>query len=131
MFFSFEISVLMAYPIGMITAFLLNRMLTFIVYDAKPIYKQFTYFVIFNFIGIAETVLVSIVLAEYVFILFVTGPLRYDLAHALGLAVPMFTSFLGHKYFSFGKYSIRNIIKRQFETITIFFQKKSTKKYDK
>lgn len=101
-FMGYITAVVCAYIVGMITAFILNKYLVFAVQQGE-IQKQAGYFVLVNLIAIVQTVLVSWGLASY--ILPAIGIQHYsnELAHFIGITVPAFSSFLGHKYLSFSK----------------------------
>ena len=97
---SFSTAIVLAYLTGMLTAFLLARWLVF-----KQSEQSFTrsamLFSAVNAIAVLQTWLISMGLALYV--LPYCGVTRFaaEIAHAVGVAVPVFTSYLGHKHFSF------------------------------
>jgi len=97
---SFEVSVVFAYGCGFFTAFVLNKMFVF---DEKQgrTRQQLFGFAVVNVFAFVQTMGFSIFFRSMVFpaigfILFAD-----EIAHLIGVGVPMFTSFLGHKYFSF------------------------------
>lgn len=96
----YAVAIVGAFFVGVSTAFVLNR---HFVFDGTvdPAGLQFLRFVAVNLIGLAQTLAISLALAGYA--LPAAGwTWRADtLAHAIGIAVPIATSFLGHKYFSF------------------------------
>ena len=96
----YEIAIVFAYCCGILTAFTLNRLFVF---DAKhgKARKQLFRFIIVNLLGLAQTLLFSLLFRDLVFPQ--TGFDFYpdEIAHIIGIAIPVFTSFLGHKYFSF------------------------------
>lgn len=95
----YPIAVALAFPVGLVTAFLLNR--RFVFRDASdPLHRQVLWFVLVNLAGLAQTLLVSVVLAHWLFILGM-GPHAEDVAHAVGIVVPTVTSYFGHKWLSF------------------------------
>lgn len=99
-YMSFGNAVITAYITGMITAFVLSKLFVFdkSIHSTK---KEFIYFTLVNVIAIIQTYVISIGLAEYLFpgIGFTFYP--HAIAHAVGVVFPVFTSFIGHKYFSF------------------------------
>lgn len=99
-YMSFGNAVIIAYITGMITAFVLSKLFVFdnSVHSTK---KEFFYFTLVNVVAIIQTYVISIGLAEYLFpsIDFTFFP--HAIAHAAGVVFPVFTSFVGHKYFSF------------------------------
>ncbi|HBK44979.1 MAG TPA: hypothetical protein DDZ67_00800 [Xanthomonadaceae bacterium] len=89
-----------AYCLGMLTAFVLNRLFVFrTTSNALP--SQVGWFMLVNAAALAQTVLISLLLARWLF-----PAIDFDfhpetMAHALGVAVPVITSYLGHKKFTF------------------------------
>lgn len=99
-FVSFRVAVILAYLVGMTTAFILSRQYVF-EKGQQHISKQFYYFSLVNVFAALQVWLISVGLAEYVFIWLDYNFYREELAHLIGISVPVFTSYLGHKYFSF------------------------------
>jgi len=94
------LSVVVAYLIGMMTAFALNRLFVF-KSPSQDIRSQALWFAVINLAAVAQTLAVSLMLYHWIFP--VMG-LRYHsetLAHAVGVAVPVVTSYLGHKRLTF------------------------------
>jgi putative flippase GtrA len=99
-YLSFSNAVIVAYLTGMITAFTLNKLYVFEKSQHTTL-KEFYYFTLVNLVAITQTYLISVGLAQY---LFPTIDFHYypeAVAHGIGIMVPVFTSFLGHKYYSF------------------------------
>jgi putative flippase GtrA len=96
----FEAAVVCAYVTGMITAFILNKLFVFdkSVHSTR---KEFYYFTLVNIFAAAQTLVISVALYRFVFpaIAFAFHP--SECAHAAGVIVPVFTSFIGHKKLSF------------------------------
>jgi putative flippase GtrA len=102
-------AIVVAYCIGMATAFSLNRMLVF-PGAVNRLHSQMGWFVAVNLIAVAQTILLSLLFARVVFSFFSMGFHPETMAHAIGVIVPVFTSYYGHKHLSFrsigpGKYS--------------------------
>jgi len=99
-YMSFGNAVIIAYLTGMVTAFVLSKLFVFDK-SAHSTQKEFFYFTLVNIVAIIQTYLISVGLAEYLFpsIEFTFYP--NATAHAAGVIFPVFTSFIGHKYFSF------------------------------
>jgi putative flippase GtrA len=93
-------AIVIAYLIGMLTAFLLNRLFVFAAPSGHT-YRQLFYFTLVNLFAIFQTVVVSLLLARMVLPWFGIEHLVEEIAHFIGICVPVFTSFLGHKYLSF------------------------------
>jgi putative flippase GtrA len=99
-YMSFGNAVILAYITGMITAFTLTKLFVFdeSIHSTK---KELFYFTLVNIVAIIQTYVISVGVTAYFFpsIQFTFHP--EAIAHAIGVTVPVFTSFLGHKYFSF------------------------------
>ncbi len=95
-------AVLLAYCCGMLTAFTLNK---FLVFDGKEgrTSRQFFGFFVVNLLGLAQTLLFSMLFRDVIFPAMHWTFYPDALAHLIGISIPIFTSFLGHKYFSFRK----------------------------
>jgi putative flippase GtrA len=98
--FSFSAAVILAYLTGMITAFILARLFVF-TESRQDIRRSVLFFCLVNLVAIAQTWVISMGLAYYV--LPAMGVTRFvpEIAHAVGVAVPVFTSYIGHKRLSF------------------------------
>ncbi len=96
----FGTSVVVAYLIGMATAFLLARAFVF-TESKQAVHQSALWFVAVNVLAVAQTWVISMALAYWA--LPALGVTRFvqEIAHAVGVVVPVFTSYLGHKHFSF------------------------------
>ena len=96
----FSIAVVIAYLTGMITAFVLARYFVF-TESSQSVHRSALWFVVVNIVAVIQTWVISMLLAYYV--LPRVGLTRFvpEIAHAVGVVVPVFTSYLGHKRFSF------------------------------
>jgi putative flippase GtrA len=97
---SFRYAVVAAYLIGMLTAFALSKLFVFQPSGRHPGHELF-YFSLVNLLAIAQVWAVSVGLAEYLFPAIGMTLYPEGIAHAIGIAIPVFTSYLGHKHFSF------------------------------
>lgn len=96
----FSTAIILAYLTGMVTAFVLAR--TFVFTESKTtLRRSVLLFSLVNLAAVAQTWLISMGLALYA--LPALGVSRFvpEIAHAVGVMVPAFTSYLGHKYWSF------------------------------
>lgn len=93
-------SIVLAYCIGMGTAFALNRLFVF-KQPRNRLRHQAMWFVLVNLAAVAQTVAISVLLARWIFP--ATGWTFHPetVAHAVGVVVPVVTSYLGHKHLSF------------------------------
>lgn len=96
----FELAVLAAYGVGMITAYVLARRFVFAA-SRQSIRRSFAAFALVNLGAVLQTWLVSIGLRHLLLPLIGVAALVDLIAHGCGVIVPVFTSFLGHKHVSF------------------------------
>jgi putative flippase GtrA len=97
---SFEIAVLLAYCVGMAFAFVLMRSFVFAGHS-RGLHVQVRDFVAVNCLAVAQTLLVSVVLARRVLPAIGVHDYAESLAHAIGIAVPIVTSFFAHRNLTF------------------------------
>jgi putative flippase GtrA len=93
-------AIIVAYIIGMITAYAICRLWVFQAKENSSL-QQIAYFTLVNIFAILQTLFVSLFFAHYIFINIMDMELRETLAHFIGIIVPVFTSYLGHKYVTF------------------------------
>jgi putative flippase GtrA len=98
---SYQYAIVIAYVMGMITAFYLSKVFVFATAERDQAHKQFFRFTLVNIAAAAQVWLISVGLAEYFFPYIKFSYHPYDIAHCIGVICPVFTSFVGHKYFSF------------------------------
>lgn len=99
-FLRFEVAVLAAYGIGMVTAYVLARCVVF-PGSSQSLSRSFAAFALVNLVAVLQTWLVSIGLRHLLLPLIGVTALVELIAHGCGVIVPVFTSFLGHKHISF------------------------------
>lgn len=96
----FELAVLAAYGVGMITAYVLARRYVFAA-SRQSMRRSFAAFALVNLVAVLQTWLVSIGLRHLLLPVIGVTALVDVIAHSCGVIVPVFTSFLGHKHISF------------------------------
>ena len=93
-------AIVVAYILGMITAFVINR--AFVFKEANnALHHQMFWFVVVNLAAVLQTLGISLLLAD---VIFPRIGLRWHsetVAHAFGVAVPVITSYFGHKHWTF------------------------------
>lgn len=93
-------AIVLAYLVGMATAFLLNR--AFVFKDAdKPLGHQVFWFVAVNMLALLQTLLISLLFSHFVFPWLGMSFHPETIAHALGIAAPAVVSYFGHKHLTF------------------------------
>ena len=96
----FWLAVVVAYLVGMLTAFVLARMFVF-AGSTQSMRQSLLRFALVNVVAIAQTWIISMVLAYWVLPAMGLRHWVPEIAHAIGIMVPVFTSYLGHKHWSF------------------------------
>lgn len=96
----FELAVLAAYAIGMITAYILARKFVFL-QTRQSVQRSFAAFALVNLAAVLQTWLVSVGLRSWLLPILGAAALVDLIAHSFGVVVPVVTSFFGHKYVSF------------------------------
>lgn len=98
--FSFSTAVILAYLTGMVTAFVLAKL--FVFKDTEQsVHRSALFFVLVNVVAVLQTWGISLVLAFYVLPAVGVEHFVDEIAHAVGVAVPVFSSYWGHKRWSF------------------------------
>ena len=95
----FSAAVILAYMTGMVVAFILFKVYVF--KSSQLSTRNSSFFVLVNLVAVIQTWVISMVLAYY--LLPSIGITRYirEISHAVGIIVPVFTSYIGHKRWSF------------------------------
>lgn len=96
----FSGAIVLAYVTGMITAFVLARLFVFTA-SSQPMRHSIAFFVLVNLIAVVQTWAISLGLAFYLLPALGIDAYAREIAHAVGVAVPVFTSYIGHKRWSF------------------------------
>lgn len=97
---SYAVAIVLAFFVGLATAFLLNRRYVF-PNSKNSAHTQAFWFVVVNLLALAETLAISLLLADLAFPQMGMHWHAREVAHAAGIAAPVFTSYLGHKYWTF------------------------------
>ena len=96
----FSSAVILAYMTGMVTAFVLAKLFVFRE-SQQSVHRSAMFFVLVNLVAILQTWAISVGLAFYVLPSMGVTLYAREIAHAVGVAVPVFTSYIGHKRWSF------------------------------
>lgn len=105
LFMDFGLAVVIAYITGMAVAYMLNKLFVF-TESNNTVQHEVTWFVLVNLFAVLQTWGLSVYLAG---VLPPYMPLEGEhgvalaqaLAHIAGIMLPVFTSYLGHKYITF------------------------------
>jgi len=98
--FDFSLAIILAYMTGMVTAFFLFKLFVF-KQSQQSNHRSTVFFILVNLVGILQTWGVSIAMAHYLLPYLGITLYQSEIAHAAGIAVPVFTSYIGHKRWSF------------------------------
>lgn len=94
-------AVTLAFFVGLTTAFVFNREWVFLK-SGKRWFHEAAWFAVINLLGLVQTLGVAWVLAFHVLPWLGQAYLVAEVAHSIGVLVPIVTSYLGHKYITFG-----------------------------
>ena len=97
----FEVAVVVAYLIGMITAFTLTRQFVF-EKSERHVRSEAARFVLVNLGALVQVWVVSVGLANWVFPMVGFVWRAQLVAHVIGVLSPVVVSYFGHKHFTFG-----------------------------
>jgi putative flippase GtrA len=96
----FSAAIVTAYIAGMITAFVLTKLFVF-TQSERPTWQSALYFILVNLVAVLQTWAVSVALAYYVLPWLGVSWHPKEIAHLVGVVVPVFTSYIGHKKLTF------------------------------
>lgn len=99
---SYPVAIVAAYGVGMVTAFVLMRSQVF-GSGGGGLAREAGAFTVVNLLAVAQTLLVSLALAYYLLPWIGWHWQRETVAHAVGVAVPIVSSYYGHKHWTFGR----------------------------
>lgn len=97
---SFSIAIIFAYLSGMVAAFILARLFVFEA-GQQSIARSIYFFCLVNTVAVSQTWIISMSAATYVLPYMRVTAYVNEIAHLLGVVTPVFTSYLGHKNYSF------------------------------
>lgn len=101
-FFTYSISIFLAYCVGMLIAFILMKIFVF-----KPSnnsnFKSSLYFIFINLLAVLQTWAVSLFFANSLLPSLNLQQHIEEIAHAVGITIPLLTSYYGHKLLTFKK----------------------------
>lgn len=96
----FTTAIILAYITGMITAFILAKIFVF-KSSTQSTGRSVFFFTLVNLVAVLQTWAVSVGLAYYLFPRLGMTWHDRDIAHLVGVAVPVISSYFGHKKWSF------------------------------
>ena len=96
----FELAMVAAFVVGLATGFLLMRRYAF-AKTGPTSWRQLTAYVGVNLFGLVQTVAISSLLLYFILPWLGVAGHREEIAHAFGIVIPVGTSYLGHRWFTF------------------------------
>lgn len=96
----YEVAIVFAYLCGMTVAYLLNKYFVFEM-SGRGMTSEYLRFALVNLLAVAQVWVVSVGLARFAFPAAGFTWHADTVAHIIGVIVPVFTSYLGHRHFSF------------------------------
>ena len=97
----YVVAIVLGFGLGLVSAFFFFKFFVFRKKNSHKTPREIAAFLLVNALGITQTLVVSVGLAEYIFPLVGMQFYPHDIAHITGVLIPVFTSYLGHKYFTF------------------------------
>ncbi|MEZ5501328.1 MAG: GtrA family protein [Halioglobus sp.] len=104
-FVDFSTAVVLAFLSGLVTAYVLNKLYVFTT-SGNTVVHEVGWFVLINLFALVQTWGLSVylvhVLPDYLSLAGADGRrISEAIAHGAGVLLPVFTSYLGHKYLTF------------------------------
>ncbi len=96
----YSAAILLAYVTGMIVAFVLARLFVF-QESRQVLHRSAMFFVLVNVAALLQTWGIAIGLSHYLLPAIGATSFIPETSHAIGIVVPAFSSYLGHRYWSF------------------------------
>lgn len=93
-------SILVAYCLGMATAFVLGKQFVF-EKAQNPLHQQALWFMAVNAAAVVQTLLISVSLSHWLLPAMGMHFHNDTMAHVVGVLAPVVTSYFGHKHLSF------------------------------
>ncbi|MDR2352713.1 MAG: GtrA family protein, partial [Deltaproteobacteria bacterium] len=100
-FLPYTVSITIAYILGMLTAFIIFKFFVFDSGQSGKTKKEVLFFILVNIFALIQTLIISVFLAEILFPYIDFKFYPYDIAHIIGVAIPVLSSYLLHKKFTF------------------------------
>ncbi len=99
-FINYLAAIVVSYLIGMITSYIIFKLWVFQPQRHRAL-EQLSYYLLINLLGLAQTIVISLLFFHYIFTGIGDTMLRETLSHIIGLGVPIITSYIGHKHLTF------------------------------
>lgn len=93
-------AIVVAYLIGMVVSFVLYQRQVFQA-SGRPLYEEMSFFCLINLAGLFQTFIFSLGIYHWLLPILHWTWKSKEIAHIIGMAIPVFSSFIGHKYLTF------------------------------
>ena len=100
--FTFSTSVILAFMTGLTAGFILMKIFVFRK-SQKSLKHSALFYILVNIFAALQTWIISMVLAYYLLPFLGVEKFSKEIAHAVGITVPVFTSYIGHKRWTFSE----------------------------
>ena len=105
LFMDFGSAVVLAFASGLTVGYFLNKRFVF-THSKNSVPKEMMWFLVINLLALVQTWGLSIYLAEFLsenLVAYVPSPRQWAeaIAHGAGILLPVFTSYIGHRYLTF------------------------------
>lgn len=102
LYMSYSPAVILAGIVGMVTAFFLYRHFVF-QRSGRSIANEYLRFAVINILAIAQIWIFSLAFANWIFPAVGFAWHAKEIAHGIGLSVPIISSYFGYLHFSFSR----------------------------
>src|SRR5262245_17791914 len=99
-FVGFGTAIVLAYLVGIAVAFVLNKIFVF-PYSNRSLNYEMFFFAFFNIAAFPFVWSAAYALGEWIFVCWFPRQMALALGHGLAIALPVFVSFVLHKYVTF------------------------------
>ena len=97
-----EIAIVVAYLVGMTVAYTLSRIFVF-EKSGRSVSDEYIRFALVNVVALVQVWLVTMGMVRYLLPAIGWDWYPDEIAHAAGVASPIITSYVGHRYFTFSR----------------------------
>lgn len=99
-YMGFGVAVVLAYAVGILVAFVLNRFFVF-PRSARPVRDEMAIFTIVNIASFPIVVAISVLFGLYILPQFLSLDVAKAIGHGAGVLSPVFVNFAAHKWITF------------------------------
>lgn len=96
----YPLAIVLGFSVGLVAAFVLMRKLAF-TETSNATHSQVLWFLAVNAVALLQTFCISLIFARWLLPMMGITHGAETIAHAIGVATPVLTSYLGHKRLSF------------------------------